>query len=71
VKIAAKIIVTIKLLIANFFSPVTKVLWQTVHVAPDVKRINVFKKGTSQGLKHSIPLGGQIEPISGAGFTLE
>jgi len=46
-------------------------LWHTVTVAPDVRRIKVFKKGTSHGLKHSIPFGGQIAPNSGAGFTLE
>ena len=30
-----------KLLTANFFSPVTKVLWHTVQVAPDVNKIKV------------------------------
>jgi len=35
-----------------------------VTVAPEQSKINVFNKGTSIGLKTSIPFGGQIEPIS-------
>jgi len=31
----------------------------------------VFNKGTSHALSTSIPLGGQIAPISGVGFKLE
>jgi hypothetical protein len=33
-------------------------------VAPEQSNNSVFNKGTSIGSKHSIPFGGQIEPIS-------
>ena len=71
VKSAANNIVAIKLLIANVRSPVINVLWQTVTVAPDVNKINVFNKGTSHGLNVSIPKGGHTPPISIAGDKLE
>ena len=46
-------------------------LWQTVTVAPDVNKINVFNKGTSHGLNVSIPKGGHTPPISIDGDKLE
>jgi len=39
--------------------------------APEVNKITVFKKGTSQALNTSIPLGGYVDPISGTGAKLE
>jgi hypothetical protein len=39
-------------------------------VAPEVNNIRVFNRGTSNGLKTSIPLGGQILPISIVGAKL-
>lgn len=35
-----------------------------VTVVPEHNKIRVFNKGTSIGLKTSIPFGGHIEPIS-------
>jgi hypothetical protein len=40
-------------------------------VAPEVNKITVFNKGTSQGLKISIPSGGQTPPIPISGAILE
>jgi hypothetical protein len=49
-----------------------KIAWcAQVQVAPEVKRITVFKKGTSHADSASIPLGGQTLPNSGVGFILE
>jgi hypothetical protein len=42
-----------------------------VIVAPEQSKINVFSRGTSNGLKTSIPLGGHTLPISTAGVKLE
>jgi hypothetical protein len=39
-------------------------------VAPEHNSIIVFTKGTSKGLKASIPLGGQMLPISIVGAKL-
>jgi hypothetical protein len=40
-------------------------------VAPEQSKINVFKSGTSKGLKTSIPFGGQTVPISMVGVRLD
>jgi len=40
-------------------------------VAPEVNKITVFNKGTSQGFKISIPSGGQTPPIPISGAILE
>jgi len=40
-------------------------------VAPEQSKIKVFNRGTSKGLKTSIPLGGHTVPISIAGVKLE
>jgi hypothetical protein len=42
-----------------------------VTVNPEVKRTRVFKRGISNGLKDSIPLGGQFIPSSILGANLE
>ena len=39
-------------------------------MAPELKRIAVFNKGTENGLRGSIPIGGQITPISTEGDRL-
>jgi hypothetical protein len=70
VKIAAKTIVNIKLQVASVLFPAVIAWWLYVIVAPDVNNINVFNNGTSNGLKTSIPLGGQIVPISMVGAKL-
>jgi len=41
-----------------------------VTLAPAINKINVFNKGTPQGLKGFIPVGGQTDPISTAGDKL-
>lgn len=38
--------------------------WHTVTVAPEERRISVFKRGISLGFNLSIPEGGSIEPSS-------
>jgi hypothetical protein len=55
---AAKTTVMIKLKIAGLRNPAQMALCAQVTVAPDNKRINVFRSGTSQGDNTSIPLGG-------------
>jgi hypothetical protein len=42
-----------------------------VILTPDDKRIKVFKKGSSNGFKTSISLGGQTHPIAIEGERLE
>jgi hypothetical protein len=42
-----------------------------VQVAPELNKITVFKNGISQALNGSIPIGGQTDPSSGVGATLE
>jgi len=42
-----------------------------VIVAPEQSKISVFNKGTSKGLKTSIPFGGQTLPISTDGIKLD
>jgi hypothetical protein len=70
VKIIANNIVTINPEITLRERPKTKAVCAQVKAAPEVKRRFVFKNGISQGLITSIPLGGQIHPISGTGFKL-
>lgn len=41
-----------------------------VTVAPELKRIAVFKRGTERGLRSSIPKGGHITPIPTEGDKL-
>ena len=54
----ARTTVMIKLKIAGLRNPTQMALWAQVTVAPDKRRINVLRRGTSQGDNTSIPLGG-------------
>lgn len=46
-------------------------LWcAQVTVTPDAKRIAVLRSGMEKGLIGSIPVGGQVHPISGVGASL-
>lgn len=42
-------------------------IWANVIVKPDKRRRDVFKRGTANGFKGSIPRGGQVHPVSGVG----
>jgi len=57
-----KITVKIKPKIVFFVSPVIIALCDQVTVAPELKSMAVFNKGTSKGFNTSIPTGGQTEP---------
>ena len=41
-----------------------------VTVTPEAKRTAVFKRGMANGLRGSMPVGGQQHPISGVGARL-
>jgi len=62
-----KITVKIKPKIVFFLSPEIKALCDHVTVAPELKSIAVFNKGTSNGFNICIPTGGHTDPneISG------
>jgi len=47
--------------------PLTMLWWAQVTVAPELNNIVVLSKGTENGSKGVIPLGGQVHPISIAG----
>ena len=49
---------------ASILLPAVIAWWAYVTVAPEQSKIKVFNKGTSIGLKTSIPFGGQTAPIS-------
>lgn len=36
-------------------------------VKPERRRRDVFNSGTAKGLRGSIPIGGQVQPVSGVG----
>lgn len=44
--------------------------WAHVTVTPDDKRTAVFSKGTANGFRGVIPVGGHIHPSSGVGASL-
>lgn len=44
--------------------------WAQVTVTPEAKRTDVFNKGTSNGSKGLMPVGGQQPPNSGVGTRL-
>lgn len=67
----AKITVYTSPEIAPFLSPATIAWCDQVTVAPELSSIIVFKKGICQASKGSIPIGGQTDPNSGVGETLE
>lgn len=69
-KILAKKTVIINANAACFLYPAIILWWAHVTEQPDNNSIIVFKKGTSQGLNTTIPLGGHIEPISIDGARL-
>jgi len=56
--------VKIKPRTASVFFPAVIAWCEYVTVAPEQSNNNVFKRGTSIGLKTSIPFGGQTDPIS-------
>lgn len=56
--------------IASFLCPLIILWWAQVTVAPELKRITVFKRGTEKGLSGSIPKGGHTTPISIEGDKL-
>ena len=60
----AKIIVNTNPKTASAFCPAVIAWWAKVTVAPEHNKSNVFNNGISIGLNGSIPLGGQIDPIS-------
>jgi len=64
VKKIAKIIVKINPKTASILLPAVIAWCAYVTVAPEHNNNKVLSKGTSIGLKVSIPFGGQIEPIS-------
>lgn len=45
--------------------------WAQVTVTPEARRTAVFSRGTSNGLRVVIPVGGQQPPNSGVGAKLE
>lgn len=45
--------------------------WAQVTEIPEAKRIAVLRRGTENGFKGVIPIGGQVQPISGVGARLE
>jgi hypothetical protein len=70
VKTAAKIIVKTKPKMASTLLPAVIAWWEYVIVAPEQSKINVLTNGTSKALNVSIPLGGQMFPISIVGAIL-
>lgn len=70
VKIVAKTIVKTKPKMASILLPAVIAWWEYVIVAPEQSSINVLTNGTSKALKVSIPLGGQMFPISTVGAIL-
>ena len=56
--------------IASLLCPLIILWWAQVTVAPELKRIAVFKRGTENGLRGSIPKGGHATPISIEGDKL-
>ena len=67
VKMTAKIIVKTRPQTAPILSPAVIAWCEYVIVAPEQSKIKVLRRGTSKALKTSIPLGGQIVPISTGG----
>ena len=55
---------------ASDLAPPTMLWWAHVTVAPELSKIAVFKRGTENGFKGLIPIGGQATPISTEGDKL-
>lgn len=70
VKYAPRETVKINAKIASFRFPSIKAWWAQVTVTPEAKRTAVLRRGTAQGFKGVIPVGGQVHPISGVGANL-
>ena len=66
----AKTIVKTKAQTASTLLPQVIAWWENVIVAPEHSRIIVFNNGIALASKTSIPLGGQILPISIVGAKL-
>lgn len=62
--------VRVKPLTASILLPLTILWWAHVTVAPELNKIAVFRRGTENGFKGSIPIGGHITPISTEGDKL-
>jgi len=54
---------------SNLF-PLIKAWCAQVKVAPELKRIAVFNRGTPNGFRVSMPTGGHRDPSTGAGDKL-
>lgn len=54
-----------------FRFPSIRLWWAHVIDTPEASRTEVFKSGTSRGLRGLIPIGGQQLPSSGVGARLE
>lgn len=57
--------------IACFRPPSMMLWWAQVTVTPEARRTAVFRRGTSNGLRGVMPVGGQQPPSSGVGARLE
>lgn len=51
--------------------PSIRLWWAQVMETPDARRTDVFRRGTSSGLRGVIPVGGQHPPRSCVGTKLE
>lgn len=45
----------------------TSCMCARVIVSPDKRRRDVFRRGTANGFRGSIPIGGHVQPVSGVG----
>lgn len=44
-------------------------MWAKVIVSPERRSREVFNRGTANGFRGSIPIGGQVHPVSGVGAS--
>ena len=70
VKIIARATVSTKPHTASILFPAVIAWWENVIVAPEQSKISVLSNGIALGSKTSIPLGGQMFPISIVGARL-
>lgn len=56
--------------IALVRSPSIRLWWAHVTVTPEARRTAVFRRGTLNGFRGVIPIGGQQHPSSGVGARL-
>ena len=57
--------------IASLRLPSIMLWWAQVTVTPEASRTAVFSRGTSNGFRVVMPVGGQQPPSSGVGAKLE